>query len=98
MVPLSTRPAAAVPRVPPSEEDCERVREYTSPRRAVQGVDIDVAEALRGWDVSCEARVFAREAGLLEHAHSAYEQVRLDDIVRAAEALAHFALTFAPKG
>ena len=87
-----------LPRVAPSEEDCGRVREYTSPRRLVQGVGIDVAEALRGWDVSWEARVVAREAGLLEHAHSADEQVRLDDIVRAAKALAHFALTFAPKG
>jgi acetylornithine deacetylase/succinyl-diaminopimelate desuccinylase-like protein len=74
---------------------------------AARRVGIEVREPLRGWDVSCDARVFAREypesdiitfgAGELEHAHSAQEQVRVGDIVAAAKAVARFALTYAPR-
>jgi hypothetical protein len=73
---------------------------------AAHAAGIPVREPLRGWDVSCDARIFAREypesdiltfgAGALEHAHSANEQVRMDDVVAAAKALARFALTYAP--
>ena len=74
---------------------------------AARGVGIQVAEPLRGWDVSCDARIFAREypasdvltfgAGALQHAHSANEQVRLDDLLAAAKAIARFALGFNPR-
>jgi acetylornithine deacetylase/succinyl-diaminopimelate desuccinylase-like protein len=50
-------------------------------------------EPLRGWEVSCDARLFATEypdlpvltfgAGALEHAHSARERVHLADLFRA---------------
>jgi len=73
----------------------------------VRAAGIEVPEPLRGWDVSCDARVFAREypaadiitfgTGRLEHAHSAQEQVRVDDIAAAAKAVARFALTFEPQ-
>ena len=73
---------------------------------AARAAGIEVAEPLRGWDVSCDARIFAREypdsaivtfgAGKLAHAHSADEQVRLDDVARAAEAIARFALAYDP--
>ncbi len=72
-----------------------------------RAVGIPVEEPLRGFDVSCDARVFAREypdrdiitfgAGALEHAHSLQEQVRVADIVAAAKAIARFALTYEPK-
>ncbi|MBM4031087.1 MAG: M20/M25/M40 family metallo-hydrolase [Planctomycetes bacterium] len=72
-----------------------------------RAVGIAVEEPLRGFDVSCDARVFAREypgrdiitfgAGALEHAHSLQEQVRVGDIVAAAKAIARFALTYEPK-
>ncbi len=72
-----------------------------------RAVGIRVEEPLRGWDVSCDARVFAREypdrdiitfgAGALEDAHSLREQVRVGDIVAAAKAIARFALTYEPK-
>jgi acetylornithine deacetylase/succinyl-diaminopimelate desuccinylase-like protein len=51
------------------------------------------SEPLRGWEVSCDARLFAREypgmpvitfgAGSLEHAHSNREQVHLRDLLQA---------------
>ena len=73
----------------------------------VRAAGIGVPEPLRGWDVSCDARIFAREypesaiitfgAGALEHAHSAQEQVSVDDLVSAAKAVARFALTFEPE-
>lgn len=71
-----------------------------------RAVGIPVEEPLRGFDVSCDARVFAREypgrdiitfgAGALEHAHSPAEQVRVAHIVAAAKAIARFALTYEP--
>ncbi len=74
---------------------------------SARAVGIEVHEPLRGWDVSCDARLFAREyadsevitfgPGALAHAHAADEQVRLDDVAAAAKALAHFALTYTPK-
>ena len=73
---------------------------------AVRATGVAVEEPLRGWDVSCDARIFAREypdaavitfgAGTLSHAHSADEQVRLDDIATVAKAIARFALTHDP--
>jgi len=73
----------------------------------VRAAGVAVEEPLLGWDVSCDARIFAREyprsdiitfgAGALEHAHSAQEQVRMADVVSAAKAIARFALTYEPK-
>ena len=73
---------------------------------ACRSVGIAIVEPLRGWDVSCDARIFAREypasdiitfgAGALEHAHSEKEQVRVGDLVAVAKAVARFALTFDP--
>ncbi|HUT33399.1 MAG TPA: M20/M25/M40 family metallo-hydrolase [Planctomycetota bacterium] len=86
------------------DPDSPGVRAFVECCRAV---GIRVEEPLRGFDVSCDARVFAREyperdiitfgAGALEHAHSAQEQVRIADIVAAAKAIARFALTHEPK-
>jgi acetylornithine deacetylase/succinyl-diaminopimelate desuccinylase-like protein len=74
---------------------------------AARAAGIAVAEPLRGWDVSCDARIFAREypesavitfgAGSLQHAHSANEQIQLDDLMAAAKTVARFALSFNPK-
>jgi len=59
-------------------------------------------EPVRGWTVSCDARLFASEypglpvltfgPGELAVAHSDQEQIRLDDIVKAVEFLALFLL------
>lgn len=59
---------------------------------------IEVAEPLRGWDVSCDARIFAREfpqaevitfgPGRLSLAHSNQEHIELAEILQTAEALA----------
>ena len=86
------------------DPDSPAVRAFVGAARAC---GIAAAEPLRGWDVSCDARIFAREypdaavitfgAGRLEHAHSAEEQVRLDDIATAAKTIARFALTWAPE-
>jgi acetylornithine deacetylase/succinyl-diaminopimelate desuccinylase-like protein len=75
---------------------------------SARAVGIAIEEPLRGWDVSCDARIFAREypasdvitfgPGSLAHAHSPEEQVRVDDLAAAAKAIAHFALTYIPKG
>jgi len=85
------------------DPDSPGVRAFVECCRAV---GIAVEEPLRGFDVSCDARIFAREypgrdiitfgAGALEHAHSAQEQVRVSDIVAAAKAIARFALTYVP--
>jgi acetylornithine deacetylase/succinyl-diaminopimelate desuccinylase-like protein len=79
------------------------VRAFVASARAV---GLPVQEPLRGWDVSCDARIFAREypeadiitfgPGALEDAHSPSEQVRVDDLARGAMAVAHWALTYAP--
>jgi acetylornithine deacetylase/succinyl-diaminopimelate desuccinylase-like protein len=55
---------------------------------------------LRGWDVSCDARLFActraglpvltMGAGALRHAHADDEQVRIADLMKMAEFLADF--------
>lgn len=57
---------------------------------------------VRGWTVSCDARLFASEypglpvltfgPGELAYAHSDQEQIKLDDIVKAVEFLALFLL------
>jgi len=69
---------------------------------AARACGIPLPEAVTGWSVSCDARLFATEhpglpvitfgPGELRHAHSDQEQIRLDDIVRAAEFLALFLL------
>jgi len=75
---------------------------------AARAVGIGVEEPLRGWDVSCDARLFATEhpasevltfgAGSLEHAHSPQEQVSFDELASAARAIAAFALAYEPEG
>ncbi len=57
---------------------------------------------VRGWDVSCDARIFACEypglpvictgPGLLRHAHSDQEQVDMKEVARASEFLAYYVL------
>ncbi|MGQ9651727.1 MAG: M20/M25/M40 family metallo-hydrolase [Phycisphaerae bacterium] len=57
---------------------------------------------IRGWDVSCDARIFACEypglpvittgPGLIRHAHSDQEQIDMRDVARTSEFLAHFIL------
>lgn len=57
---------------------------------------------IRGWDVSCDARIFACEypglpvittgPGLIRHAHSDQEQIDMRDVARASEFLAYFIL------
>jgi acetylornithine deacetylase/succinyl-diaminopimelate desuccinylase-like protein len=74
---------------------------------AARASGVAVVEPLRGWDVSCDARIFAREypesavitfgAGSLQHAHSANEQVILNDVLAAAKTVARFALSFDPR-
>lgn len=59
-------------------------------------------EPIRGWDASCDARIFACEypsmpvltagAGSLAHAHSDEERVNIVDVARMAEFLARFIL------
>jgi len=61
-------------------------------------------EPLRGFDVSCDARIFAREfpeaeiitfgPGQLAQAHANDEHVDIKDILTAAEALVRLALTY----
>jgi acetylornithine deacetylase/succinyl-diaminopimelate desuccinylase-like protein len=60
---------------------------------AVEAGLMNPDEPLRGWEVSCDARLFAAEypdlpvitfgAGNLEHAHSDRERLRLTDLFRA---------------
>jgi len=62
----------------------------------------DYANGIRGWDVSCDARIFACEypdmavittgPGSLRYAHSESEQVNIPDVIRFAEFLAHYIL------
>jgi acetylornithine deacetylase/succinyl-diaminopimelate desuccinylase-like protein len=57
---------------------------------------------VRGWDVSCDARIFACEypdlpvittgPGMLRYAHSDQEQIDMRDVVKACEFLAYFIL------
>jgi hypothetical protein len=57
---------------------------------------------IRGWDASCDARIFACEypgmpvitsgPGLLRYAHSDHEQINIRDVAKASEFLAHFVL------
>jgi len=73
---------------------------------AARAAGIQVEEPLRGWDVSCDARLFAKEhpqsevltfgPGSLDHAHSPQEQVAIPDVVVAAKAIAAFALEYEP--
>lgn len=57
---------------------------------------------IRGWDVSCDARIFACEypglpvittgPGMLRYAHSDSEQIDMRDVVRACEFIAYYVL------
>ena len=56
-------------------------------------------QGLEGWEASCDARLFFHRGGMptivfgagdLGHAHSLVEQVRIDDILLAAETVARF--------
>jgi len=61
---------------------------------------MEEGEPLLGWNVSCDARLFAREhpglpvitcgAGRLEHAHSEDELLHLPELFRAAAFTALF--------
>jgi acetylornithine deacetylase/succinyl-diaminopimelate desuccinylase-like protein len=65
----------------------------TALRTAVEAGLMEPDESVRGWEVSCDARLFAGEypdlpvvtfgAGKLEHAHSSLERVHLPDLFRA---------------
>lgn len=69
---------------------------------AARACNLPKQEPVLGWTVSCDARLFATEypglpvltfgPGELVHAHSDHEQIRLDDIRKAAEFLALFLL------
>ncbi|NLX21410.1 MAG: M20/M25/M40 family metallo-hydrolase [Phycisphaerae bacterium] len=64
----------------------------------------DQGEPLRGWDVSCDARIFAREfpdaevitfgPGPLSQAHANDERVDLNHLLQAAETLARMAWSY----
>ena len=54
------------------------------------------------WNASCDARTYAKKAGIptvifgsgqIEHAHSADEQINLEELERGAEILVHFLTT-----
>jgi acetylornithine deacetylase/succinyl-diaminopimelate desuccinylase-like protein len=71
---------------------------------AAHAAEIDPGEPVRGWDVSCDARLFADlcpdtdvvtfGAGKLRYAHSENESVALEEILAGAEALTYLALLF----
>ena len=62
----------------------------------------DYAEGIRGWDVSCDARIFACQypdmpvittgPGLLRHAHSEQEQINIPEMIGSARFLAYYIL------
>lgn len=63
--------------------------------------DAGLSADIRGWSVSCDARLFSRVAGMpaicagpgkLRHAHSATEQVSLNDIIKTAKMYAFTAM------
>jgi acetylornithine deacetylase len=60
-----------------------------------------LSDRLQGWPVSCDARLYGRVAGmpaicagpgLLKHAHSATEQVKLSEIIKTAKLFAFTAM------
>jgi acetylornithine deacetylase/succinyl-diaminopimelate desuccinylase-like protein len=69
---------------------------------AAKSVGVWKDEPIRGWTVSCDARLFASEypgmdvltfgAGLLAHAHSDQEQVSMPEVLQGIEVLAIFLL------
>lgn len=71
---------------------------------AAAAAGIYKGEPVRGWDVSCDARIFAREfpraevitfgPGALAQAHGNDEHVAIREVIAAAEALARFAMGF----
>ncbi|MCX6360104.1 MAG: M20/M25/M40 family metallo-hydrolase [Armatimonadetes bacterium] len=77
---------------------------------AARQAGIGHSEPLRGWDVSCDARIFAHcrpdaatltgGPGKLIHAHSDAEQISLGDLARYAEFLARYIIlrTYARRG
>jgi len=61
--------------------------------------ETDALDSITGWNVSCDARLFARVGGMptvvfgpgrIDDAHSANEQIHLPDMVTAAETLVRF--------
>lgn len=73
-------------------------------RQVGQQMGVSSDEPIRGWDVSCDARIFACEfpeaevitfgPGQLALAHSNEERIDVDEVMRAAEILARTALQF----
>ena len=69
---------------------------------AARQTGLYTGQPLRGWDVSCDARIFAHELpaaevvtfgpGPLSQAHANDEHVALDDLILAAETLTRLAL------
>ncbi|MFA7236390.1 MAG: M20/M25/M40 family metallo-hydrolase [Phycisphaeraceae bacterium] len=66
------------------------------------GVPIPEQSQVKGWDVSCDSRIFACEysdltvltmgPGLLRHAHADDEQISIDELMRFTELMARFIL------
>ena len=63
--------------------------------------DAGLSSHIQGWTVSCDARLFGRVAGmpaicagpgLLQHAHSATEQVKLSELIKTAKLYAFTAM------
>jgi acetylornithine deacetylase/succinyl-diaminopimelate desuccinylase-like protein len=69
---------------------------------AARAAGMETHQPVVGWDVSCDARLFAREypelpvitagAGALEYAHADDERITVDEVAQAAEFLAYFIL------
>jgi acetylornithine deacetylase len=85
---LSNRTAFETPAAHPA------VRAFRAAAEEVLGT-----RQVEGWNASCDARLFFHRGGMptlvfgagdLGHAHALDEQIRLDDIVRAAEVLVRF--------
>ena len=72
---------------------------------AARAAGIKGAEEVRGWEVSCDARLFADlrpdtdivtfGAGQLRYAHSETESITVEGILKCAEALVYMALLYA---
>ncbi|MHB1157519.1 MAG: M20/M25/M40 family metallo-hydrolase [Phycisphaerales bacterium] len=66
------------------------------------GVPAPALSQVKGWDVSCDSRIFACEysdltvltmgPGLLRHAHADDEQISVDELMRFTELMARFIL------
>jgi acetylornithine deacetylase/succinyl-diaminopimelate desuccinylase-like protein len=75
---------------------------------ACQQAGIWKDEPIIGWNVSCDARIFAKQfpqrdiitfgPGSLAHAHSPEEQISVTEIISAAKMMAIFALALCEWG